>query len=306
MGARLEPVQSELEFRAGVSLPGRPLRITLPSPPAVPASDRVTNESYCLVTALTAAPEATRSLIADIRHYFVRRPPIPTLVDFGAEDVREDYTHRIAQRVGIDVSQYSVLNIHRIGINAPVRYVFEEIVGWRGDSPYWPNHVATLEIEEGRPEDVRVVLLGRSIGSWLGSITGGRLGTLFEMHARTVRGVPAEADLDNARYILWDCSGGYPIGIFSVFARSPIAARDEVAPTQLFFAVGFNPYGRRFLSGIRPVRLTWEAIHNRVTTNVLNRFKLLCEAGFEATREGERLSQAVSARYGSGGADGSP
>lgn len=239
------------------------------------------------MTGPAAAPDATRNLIADLRHYFIHRPAIPTLVEFETGEVREDYTQRIAQRVGIDVSQYSVLNIHRIGIDAPVRYVFEELVRWRGDSPYWPNHVATLEIMEGRPEDVRVVLLGRSTGGWLGSVSGGRLGTLFEMHARTVRQVPGDSDMDNARYLLWDCSGGYPIGIFSVFARSAIASRNESEPTQLFFAVGFNPYGRRFLSNVRPVRRTWEAIHNRVTSNVLNRFKSLCEAGFRATRQGE-------------------
>lgn len=248
------------------------------------------NESRCSVPGPTAAPDVTRSLIADISCFFIRRPPVPTLVDFEENFVREDYTRRIAQRMGIDVSQYSVVNIHRIGIDAPVRYVFEEILRWRGNSPYWPNHVATLESMEGNPEDVRVVLLGRSVGGWLGALTGGRLGTLFQMRARTVRRVPGESDVDNARYLLWDCSGGYPIGIFSVFARSAIAAREEVEPTQLFFAVGFNPYGRRFLSGIRPVRSTWEAVHNRVTSNVLNRFKRLCEAGFEAEREGEFLS----------------
>ena len=101
-----------------------------------------------------------------------------------------------------------------------------------------------------------------------------------------MRRVPAESDLDNARYFLWDCKGGYPIGIFSVFARSPIAERGEAEPTQLFFAVGFNPHGRRYLSAVRPVRRTWEAIHNRVTSNVLNRFKRLCEVGFAATQEG--------------------
>jgi hypothetical protein len=233
-----------------------------------------------------AAPDITRSLAADFRHYLFRRSPIPTLVSFETEAVRRDYAERIAQRVGIDVSQYSVLNIHRIGIRAPVRYVFEEIIRWRGDSPYWPNHLATLVIEPGRPEDVRVVLLGQSVGGWLASATGGRFGTLFEMHARTVRRVPADSDLDNARYFLWDCAGGYPIGIFSVFARSPIAERQEREPTQLFFAVGFNPYGRRYLSGIRPVRRTWEAIHNRVTRNVLNRFKTLCEVGFADSLEG--------------------
>ena len=247
------------------------------------------------MTGSTTAPDVTRSLPADIRAYFVHRGSTPTLVDFHSDEVRKEYTRRIAQRVGIDVSQYSVLNIHRIGIDAPVRYVFEEIVRWRGDSPYWPNHVATLQIEEGRSRDVRVVLLGQSIGGLLASLTAGGVGTLFRMHLRTARSVPGNADLDNARYFLWDCTGGYPIGIFSVFARSAIAARGEVEPTQLFFAVGFNPHGKRILSGIRPVRRTWEAIHNRVTSNVLNRFKLLCEADFEAEREGRSSPEGQSA-----------
>jgi hypothetical protein len=211
-------------------------------------------------------------------------------VEFETEDVREDYTRRIAQRVGIDVSQYSVLNIHRIGIEAPVRYVFEELVRWEGDSPYWPNHIATLKVMKENPESLRVVLFGRSIGGWVGSLTGDRLGTLFRMHARTVRQVPFDSDMDNARYLLWDCKGGYPIGIFSVYVRSSIAARGEDKPTQLFFAVGFNPYGRRLLSTIRPIRRTWEAIHNRVTSNVLNRFKRLCEINFRGAQDGDEFS----------------
>ena len=246
-----------------------------------------------VVTGPLSLPEGSRGILDDVRQYFVARPAISTLVHFESDEVREDYMERIAQRVGIDVSQYSVLNIHRIGIDAPVRYVFEEIVRWRGDSPYWPNHVATLETMEHRADSVRVVLFGRSLGGWLGSVSGGRLGRLFEMHLRTARAVPGDADVDNARYFLWDCTGGYPIGIFSVFARTAIAARDEVEPTQLFFAVGFNPHGQRFLSGVRPVRRTWEAIHNRVTSNVLNRFKRLCEAAFEATREGATVETPV-------------
>ena len=249
------------------------------------------------MTGRNAAPQTTRSVISDVRHYFIHRPAITTLVDFQTDAVREDFTQRIAQRVGIDVSQYSVLNIHHIGIDAPVRYVFEELIGWEGNSPYWPNHVATLRVMENKPDSQRVVLFGRSLGGWLGALSGGRLASLFEMHARTVRDVPGDADLDNARYLLWDCSGGYPIGIFSVFARSAIAARNEVEATQLFFAVGFNPYGRRFLSHIRPVRRTWEAIHNRVTSNVLNRFKRLCEANFTAAQHGEEVDTGVVPIY---------
>lgn len=235
-------------------------------------------------------PAHTPGLGSDIRNFFLHEPGIPTLVDFDERPLREEYTSRIAQRVGIDVSQYSVVNIHRIGIEAPVRFVFGEIGRWRGNAPYWPNHVATLDMQNGDPEHVRVVLLGRSIGGWLSSLTGGRVGTLFEMHARTVRSDPSASDADNARYLLWDCRGGYPMGIFSVYARSPIASLGEAEPTQLFFAVGFNPHGRKFLAGIHPVRRTWEAVHNRVTSNVLNRFKQLCERDFAAAREGVDLS----------------
>jgi hypothetical protein len=235
-------------------------------------------------------PSHTSSLGSDIRGFFLHEPQIPTLVEFDDRSLREEYTSRIAQRVGIDVSQYAVVNIHRIGIEAPVRFVFGEIGRWRGNAPYWPNHVATLEMQNRDPGHVRVVLLGRSIGRWLGSVTGVRVGTLFEMHAREVRSDPSSSDADNARYLLWDCRGGYPMGIFSVYARSPIASLGEAEPTQLFFAVGFNPHGRKFLAGIHPVRRTWEAVHNRVTSNVLNRFKQLCERDFAAAREGGDFS----------------
>jgi len=235
-------------------------------------------------------PSDGKGLGKDIREFFLHRPEIPTLVRFDEQELREEYTRRIAQRVGIDVSQYSVVNIHRIGIEAPVRFVFEEIGRWKGNSPYWPNHVATLEALDGNPEHVRVVLLGRSAGRRLMSLTRGRVGPLFEMHVRTVQSVPSESDTDNARYLLWDCRGGYPMGIFSVYARSPITGRGEAESTQLFFAVGFNPHGRRFLAGIHPVRRAWEAVHNRVTANVLNRFKRICEADFAAACAGNEPS----------------
>jgi hypothetical protein len=106
------------------------------------------------------------------------------------------------------------------------------------------------------------------------------------MDTRTIRSVPAEGDLDNARYLLWDCRGGYPMGIFAVYARSPVTELHEVESTQLFFAVGFNPHGRKFLAGIHPVRRMWETVHNRVTSNVLNRFKQLCEEEFSGELEG--------------------
>ncbi len=239
------------------------------------------------MSSLPAAPDETRSFAADVRHFLLHRPAVSTLVATESESIRADYERRIAQRVGIDVSGYSILNVHRIGIDAPVRYVFEEISRWDGGSPCWPDHVATMEEIDGERGRLRVVLLGRApLTRWLRRGFGPGPGTLFIMNAVENRQVPISADFDNARYLLWECSGGYPIGVFSIYVRSAIPERDEVEQTHVFFAVGFNPYGRSFLAGIHPVRSTWEAIHNRVTSNVLNRFKRLCEAGFRDLQDG--------------------
>ena len=45
----------------------------------------------------------------------------------------------------MDVSVYSILNIHRIGIEAPVETVFDEVERWEGGSACWPDHLATIE-----------------------------------------------------------------------------------------------------------------------------------------------------------------
>ena len=96
--------------------------------------------------------------------------------------------------------------------------------------------------------------------------------------------MPDPDEFDNARYLLYDCSGGYPIGIFSMYVRSSIAEQHEVEPTQLFLVVGFNFYGRENWSRKRIINRTWEGVHNRVTANVMNRFKQLCEWRFEKIR----------------------
>ena len=71
-------------------------------------------------------PEKSRGILSDLRSYFITRPPIPTLIEFPSLAERVDYSQRILQRLGVDVDQYSVLNIHRIEIDAPVKFVFEE------------------------------------------------------------------------------------------------------------------------------------------------------------------------------------
>ena len=91
---------------------------------------------------------------------------------------------------------------------------------------------------------------------------------------------------DNARFLLYDSSGGYPIGIFTMYVRSSVEERGEVGKSQLFFAVGFNFYGKESRPKIGIINKIWESIHNRVTGNVLNRFKQLCEWRFQRIQDG--------------------
>ena len=108
---------------------------------------------------------------------------------------------------------------------------------------------------------------------------------LFRATVVEARRVPDALDVDNARFFLWNCSGGYPIGVFSIFVRSAIPERGETESTQMFFAVGFNPYGSKRLGRIVPFRTAWQYVHDRVTSNVLNRFKQLCESSFRDLRQ---------------------
>ncbi len=227
-----------------------------------------------------------RGIFSDIRGFLLHRPKIPTLIEFETEAAREDYSGRILQRIGMDVSEYAVLNIHRIGIEAPVRLVFEELMSWDSDSTTWPNHLALVERIDGNIEHVDVFLLGRKrtlFGIWNGFL-GLRFIPLFRMDALEIRDTPVSADFDNARYLLYGCSGGYPIGIFVLYARSPIVDRGEVEQTQLFSGVGFNFYGDMNWGGPRIVNLAWEKVHNRVTGHVLNRIKERCESDFREVR----------------------
>jgi hypothetical protein len=233
------------------------------------------------------SPERTRGILSDIRCFFLHKPSLPTLIKFTSLAERQDYSQRILQRLGIDVDEYSILNIHRIGIEAPVRYVFEELLVWDGQSPCWPNHVARLKRTSKSLEEIRVFFLGgmRRILGALQRLFGPDTGVLFRLNAMQFRHHPGPSDFDNARYLLFKCSGGYPVGILTIYVRSPIAEQNEREQTQLFFAVGFNYYGQKNWPLTRFVNRLWESVHNRVTANVLNRYKQLCEARFEEMQE---------------------
>jgi hypothetical protein len=215
---------------------------------------------------------------SDIRAFFLHRPTIPTCIDLSDPTNREDYAVRISQRIGVDPTEYAVLNVHRIGIDAPLRVVFEEILRWDGKSLCWPGHLAAARRVDGRMEDVEILLLGRR--RFPLGIGAGRLGVtfipLFRMHATKIQKEPDPA-LDNARYMLFQCTGGYPIGFFSMYVRSPIAGLGERKQAQLFFGVGFDFYGRKDWPTWSPLNPIWEAVHNRATANIMNRFKQLCE-----------------------------
>ncbi len=227
-------------------------------------------------------PQRTRGVAGDVWAFLLHRPATDTWIATPPGQVREDYGQRILQRIDVDVSGHSVLNLHRIGIEAPARYVFEELLAWDGDSSCWPNHIATAErIGPGvekffiRPLGLaRIALFGRTM--W-------QIPPLFELDALRVQRSPGAFDQDSARFMLFSCKGGYPIGIFVYFVRSSIAAQGETGMTQVFLGVSFDFFGNKRLSFFRPIHRIWEMVHNRVTANVLHRLKQLCEWRFEKT-----------------------
>lgn len=233
-------------------------------------------------------PTRSRGWFSDIRFFYLHKAEIPTLIKFDSESERENYSQRIIQRLGINVEGYNILNIHKIGIAAPVKYVFEELLNWNGDSTCWPNHIARVERINDRLEHIRIFFLGRKKYpfGFKNGFFGLKFIPLFKLDALRIQHLPDPSDFDNARYLLYKCSGGYPIGVFAIYTRSSIADQQEKEQTQLFMVVGFNFYGREDLSGTRIINRIWESIHNRVTTNIMNRFKQLCEWRFQKIQEG--------------------
>jgi hypothetical protein len=226
------------------------------------------------------------NVLSDIRLYFLHRPEKKTLVKFNSEDDRHKYSLSIMQRVGIDVNQYKLLNIHGIGIEVPASYLFDELMKWNGDSICWPNHIARVNLRENKLEKILITLFGKSNKTGINrNHFSFHFPQLFILEAQRIQHTPTSFDTDNARYFLYKCSGGYPIGIFSLYVRSSIPERGETEMSQLFILVSFNFYGKRALSKLNFINKIWEAIHNRVTANVVNRFKMLCEWKFEHFKE---------------------
>ncbi len=233
-------------------------------------------------------PGPSGGVLSDLRAYFLARPPIRTKVTFRTSAQRQEYSRRIMQRVGIDVSDYTVLNIHRIGIEVPNKVVFEELTRWNGDGRCWPNHLAMAELVDGCNQNVHIHLMGwkRYPFGFKRSFFGLRFVPLFDLNALRYQPVPSPMEMDSARYMLYACSGGYPIGIFAIYVRSSIPEEGEREQTQLFMVVGFNFYGKARSARGRIMGRPWEWVHDRVTANVLNRIKRLCEWQFARLQQG--------------------
>ena len=218
-------------------------------------------------------------MFTDIWYFFFHKPE-KTLIDLSTEEARENYNKRIVQRFGIDPERFSVLNIHKIGVEAPPSYVFDELLRWNGDSTCWPNYLAKIDLVDNKLENIRVLLFGKEKYpfGFKNSFLGMKLLPLFKMNAIRIKKVPDTFDFDNARYLLYECSGGYPIGIFFMYVRSSIEDMGETEQSQLFLCVGFNFYGKENRSSrVRIFDKIWQIIHNRVTSNVVSRIKQLAE-----------------------------
>jgi len=227
-------------------------------------------------------PRRTTGIFSDIHAFFFNTPPQRTRIRFKNQDERDHFSRRIMQRLDVKPDQFNVLNIHQIGIEAPVRYVFEELLSWGGDSTCWPNHLAQVERQDGLLEHINIYLLGRKnypLG-FKKSLLGLKFIPLFRLDAMKFQHVPEAGESDNARYLLYECHGGYPIGFFSIYCRSSIAEQGETHQSQLFMLVGFNFFGRQDVSEKHIIYRIWARIHNRVTANIMNRFKQLCEWRF--------------------------
>lgn len=242
------------------------------------------------VNTLLKPPSRSKGLFSDFRIFLWNKPKLDTLVKFDSIEKRIDYNQRIMQRVGVEVNKYSVLNVHRIGIDAPATYVFNELLKWSGDSTCWPNHIARVERLDNDIKTIRILPFGwKKYLFGMKNFFGLNFIPLFYLNSIKVKHTPDAFDFDNARYLLYKCSGGYPIGIFTMYVRSSIAESGEKEQSQLLFAVGFNFYGKEYKSGMKFVNHIWEGVHNRVTANVLNRLKQLSEWRMEKMESGTEL-----------------
>ena len=59
-------------------------------------------------------PSKSKGVITDLVYFLLRKPKQATQIKFDTDEERDDYNHRVMQRLGIDPNRYSVLNIHKL------------------------------------------------------------------------------------------------------------------------------------------------------------------------------------------------
>jgi hypothetical protein len=236
-------------------------------------------------------PGKSKNVFSDIRYFFFNNPPKATFVKFKTFQDRLNIRESIMQRIGMDAGKYEVLNVHKIGVDAPANYIFDELMNWNGDSTCWPNHIAKVDRINDRIENIQILPFGRKTYPFgiKNGIFGFNFIPLFSLNAQKIQTVPDSVEADNARYLLYNCSGGYPIGFFTMYVRSSIEPINEKEKSQIFFVVGFDFFGRKNWTKNHIIVRIWLLIHNRVTQNVMNRFKELCEWRFEKIKGGEYI-----------------
>ena len=221
-------------------------------------------------------PKKSRNIFSELRYFFFHKPQKPTYIHIDSEEDRKKYSELFLNRTGVPVDNYLLLNIHRISIDAPAGFVFKELLTWNGDSIWWPNHIARANLKNGNLNKIKITLFGLShnIFKLKNGLFGYHLLHLFNLNAIDIR---QEPDSDNGRLLLYKCSGGYPIGVFAMYTRDSISELGEDKQSQLFVVVSFNFYGKKSLSSLNFLSKTWKMIHNRVTSNIVERIKDKCE-----------------------------
>ncbi len=160
---------------------------------------------------------------SDFSEYIFRRPARQTLICFKTSAEREDLSQRILQRIDVGVEEYSVLNLHKIGINVPGRFVFDELMTWNDDSPYWPNRLARVKRISENLDQVDIYFMGlqRLFNFRFLGASGIDLPPLFQltklssnMHPRPriwitpdPSCIPAAEDI---RLVFFPCMSGHP------------------------------------------------------------------------------------------------
>lgn len=223
------------------------------------------------------------SILTDIKYFFFEKPGIETFIKINTPSDREYYNDLVHNRIGEEISNYKLLNIHRIGIQAPAEFIFNELMNWGSDSCWWPNHIAKVNVLDAERSKINIFLFGNLSlkPKKMNRPPGFHLLRLFNLTLIKKEQNRDKQSDENVHFLLYKCSGGYPIGIFNLFTRNSDPERNESGLSQLFMMVGFNPHGIKFLSRIKLITKPWEKIHNRVSSNALFRIKKYCEANYQ-------------------------